>query len=90
MAQEIKIERDSFGLTIYGVRHSVKKPNLDLLKEFTGKQKEAEKGNDSDGDAIENTKVFLSKLGIPADVCGGLDPEMLEEIVKIVTGQKKS
>lgn len=92
MEKEIQIKRVSFGLTIDGVRYAVKKPNLNLLKEFTAKQKqiENEKGEAAEVNSIDHSILFLSRLGIPSEIVEDLDPEMLEDIIKIVTGQKKS
>ena len=89
MEKEIKIQRVSFGITIDDVRYPVNKPNLKMLKDFTAKQKDLEK-NGSDIDVIDSSVDFLNGLGLPKDVVENLDPQMIEEVTNVVTGQKKS
>ena len=89
MEKKFTIERVSFELTIDGKDYKVTKPNMKMLKGFTRKQKELEENKDELAIVEESTK-FLVDLGLPEEVCDELDPEMLEDITKIVTGQKKS
>lgn len=90
MEQEITIKRVSFGLTIDDKRYPVDKPNMKKLKSFTAKQKMIEKKPDHEEELVDSSLEFLSSLGLPIEVVENLDPEMLEDITKIVTGQKKS
>ena len=86
---EVVVKRVSFGVTIDGVRHAMNKPNLKMLKQFTAKQKTLEKEDDEFA-VIDSSIKFLANLGMPEEVVEGLDPQMIETVIGIVTGQKKS
>ena len=90
MEKQFEIKRVSFNLTIDGKGYPVTKPNMKMLKEFTAKQKELEKSDDSQEKLIDESMKFLTELGLPEKLVDTLDPQMLEEITQIVTGQKKS
>lgn len=89
MEKKVALTRVSFLVTIDGEDYKMTKPNLKLLKEFTAAQKENEKKEDT-LEVINGSIKFLADLGLPESVSEGLDPEMLEDVTKIVTGQKKS
>lgn len=93
MEKKVSLQRVSFEMTIDGVAHKVIKPNMRMIKEFTKEQRALEKslkdGNE-DSDYLAHTVVFLGKLGLPENVVTGLDPEMIEQVLNIVMGEKKS
>ena len=89
MGNKIEIKRVSFDFKIDDVEYNVTKPNLKVLKDYVSKSKEAEKSDDP-GKVLQESIEFLAKLGLPEDVAWGLDPQMIEEITKHVTGEKKS
>ncbi len=90
MEKEIVIKRVSFNLTIDGQKYKVNKPNMRMIRKFTAEQKELEKAENKDEALLDGSIKFLANLGLPEEVVEELDPEMLEEITKLVTGQKKS
>jgi hypothetical protein len=82
---EFKAKRRTLSLIIDGVSHEVRFPKTKEQYELEGKLKAA-----GDGGAADVLFDFLGALGLAREAAMDLEAEDLLEIVKIITGQKKS
>lgn len=77
---EYKAKRRTLKVDIDGTVHSVRFPKYSELDTFTAELK------DNPAEALKN---FLVLLGLPLDAQKELEPEDFNEIVDIISGQKK-
>jgi len=78
----MELKRKVLNLKFDGQELSLKFPTVRQIKELSVK-----KENESD---LDMTVRFLSELGLPEATTLDMEPSHIEEIVSVLTGQKKS
>ncbi len=80
---EFKAKRRKLRITIDEKTHEVVFPKVSQLERF---QEDSLKEKDD----LKGVLSFLESLGLPASAARELEPDDLAEVVRLLTGQKKS
>jgi len=75
-------------LDIYGDKYEIKFPTGRMLSDYLQKLKQLQNGEIESSD-YDLTKELLSKLGLPEQAAEEMELEHLNDLSKILLGQKK-